>query len=217
MAYDKVVDSGVLDAGMTEVAQAIRAKGGTTEQLAWPDGFKSAIESIETGITPTGSVAISENGTYDVTAKATAVVNVLNNHLRFVYNNPADVSGRDGEFVLIVTGDDTLKQVRSLDSLVVIYHASGDAPCVRSAIAMNVLLDLPIYNFNTGGQFFQACKRVGADGNVTGANSIGPTDDTGITSGPGRIYITENGDLRIYGNTTAYPIRAGEIVVDVLW
>lgn len=216
MAYDKVVDSGVLDAGMTEVAQSIRAKGGTTEQLAWPDGFKSAIESIETGITPTGSVAISENGTYDVTAKATAVVNVLNNHLRFVYNNPADVSGYNNAFVLIVTGDDTLKQVRSLDSLVVIYHASGDAPCVRSAIAMNVLSDLPIYNYNSG-PFFQACNRIDANGIARGANSVGITDDTNIVSGSGRIYITENGDLRIYGNTDAYPIRAGEIVVDVLW
>lgn len=216
MAYDKVVDSAQLDAGMTEVAQAIRAKGGTTEQLAWPDGFKAAVESIETGITPTGSVAISENGTYDVTEKATAVVNVLNNHLRFVYNNPADVSGRNNAFVLIVTGDNTLKQVRNLDSLVVIYHASGDAPCVRSAIAMNVLEDLPIFNYSAG-PFFQACKRVDAKGNVTGANSVGITDDTDITSGPGRIYITEDGDLRIYGNTNAYPIRAGEIVVDVLW
>lgn len=93
MAYDKVVDSAQLDAGMTEVAQAIRAKGGTTAPLAWPDGFKAAVEGIETGITPTGSIEIGENGTYDVAEKATAVVNVLNNHLRFVYNNPADVSG----------------------------------------------------------------------------------------------------------------------------
>lgn len=216
MAYDKVVDSAQLDAGMTEVAQAIRAKGGTTEQLAWPDGFKAAVESIETGITPTGSIAIGENGTYDVADKATAVVNVLSNHLRFVYNNPADVSGYGNAFVLIASGDDTLKQVRSLDSLVVIYRASGDAPCVRSAIAMNVLEALPIYNFGAG-PFFQASKRVDAEGNVTGANSVGLTDDTNITSGSGRIYITEDGDLRIYSNTNAYPIRAGEIVVDVLW
>lgn len=216
MAYDKVVDSGALDAGMTEVAQAIRVKGGTTEQLAWPEGFKSAIAGIETGITPTGSVEISSNGTYDVTEKATAVVNVLNNHLRFVYNNPADVSGYEDAFVPVVTGDDTLKQVRNLDSLVVIYRASGDAPCVRSAIAMNVKMDLPIYGF-ADGNFFQASKRVDAAGKITGANSVGLTDDTNITSGPGRIYITEDGDLRIYGNTNAYPIRAGEIVVDVLW
>ena len=46
MALDKVVDSAVLDAGMTAVADAIRAKSGTTEPLAWPDGFKAAIEAI---------------------------------------------------------------------------------------------------------------------------------------------------------------------------
>lgn len=49
MAYDKVVDSAALDAGMTAVADAIRAKAGTTEPLAWPDGFKAAIEAISGG------------------------------------------------------------------------------------------------------------------------------------------------------------------------
>lgn len=46
MALDKVVDSSALDAGMTSVADAIRAKAGTTDQLLWPDGFKAAIEGI---------------------------------------------------------------------------------------------------------------------------------------------------------------------------
>ena len=49
MALDKVVDSAALDAGMTAVADAIRAKAGTTEPLAWPDGFKAAIEAISVG------------------------------------------------------------------------------------------------------------------------------------------------------------------------
>lgn len=49
MALDKVVDSAALDAGMTAVADAIRAKAGTTEPLAWPDGFKAAIEAISDG------------------------------------------------------------------------------------------------------------------------------------------------------------------------
>ena len=49
MALDKVVDSAALDAGMTSVADAIRAKTGTTEPLAWPDGFATAIREIETG------------------------------------------------------------------------------------------------------------------------------------------------------------------------
>ena len=49
MALDKVVDSAALDAGMTAVADAIRAKAGTTGPLAWPDGFATAISGIETG------------------------------------------------------------------------------------------------------------------------------------------------------------------------
>ena len=49
MALDKVVDSAALDAGMTAVADVIRAKAGTTEPLAWPDGFKAAIEAISGG------------------------------------------------------------------------------------------------------------------------------------------------------------------------
>lgn len=51
MALDKVVDSAALDAGMTIVADAIRAKAGTTDPLAWPDGFKSAVEGITGGAT----------------------------------------------------------------------------------------------------------------------------------------------------------------------
>ena len=49
MAFDKVVDSAALDAGMKSVADAIRAKTGTTDLLAWPDGFKAAVEGIQTG------------------------------------------------------------------------------------------------------------------------------------------------------------------------
>ena len=49
MAIDKVVDSAVLDAGMVTVADAIRAKAGITDQLVWPEGFKTAVDGIQTG------------------------------------------------------------------------------------------------------------------------------------------------------------------------
>lgn len=49
MAYDKVIDSAKLDADLTTVADAIRNKGGTSEALAFPAGFVSAIEAIEAG------------------------------------------------------------------------------------------------------------------------------------------------------------------------
>ena len=60
MAIDKAVDSAALDAGMLSVADAIRAKAGTTGQLAWPDGFITAISGIETGGGGASWVTISE-------------------------------------------------------------------------------------------------------------------------------------------------------------
>ena len=67
MAFDKVVDSAVLDAGMKSVADAIRAKAGTTDLLAWPDGFKAAVEGIQTGGGggSTSDVAMKDVNFYD--------------------------------------------------------------------------------------------------------------------------------------------------------
>lgn len=49
MAYDKVVDSAKLDADITVVADAIRAKAEITDQLAFPEGMASAIYTISGG------------------------------------------------------------------------------------------------------------------------------------------------------------------------
>lgn len=49
MAIDKAIDSAVLDSNLTAVANAIRAKGGTSDPLAFPDGFVSAVEAIQAG------------------------------------------------------------------------------------------------------------------------------------------------------------------------
>ena len=49
MALDKAVDSAQLNADLTAVADAIRTKGGTSDSLAYPDGFVTAIQAIQTG------------------------------------------------------------------------------------------------------------------------------------------------------------------------
>lgn len=49
MAIDKAVDSSVLDAGLTSVADAIRAKTGGTDLLAFPEGMVEAIGGISGG------------------------------------------------------------------------------------------------------------------------------------------------------------------------
>lgn len=80
MAVDKLVDSTQLDADLTNVANAIRTKGGTSAQMAFPAGFVSAVNAIPTGVTPTGTkqISITQNGTTteDVTNYANAEITV---------------------------------------------------------------------------------------------------------------------------------------------
>lgn len=69
MAYDKVIDSELLEADLTTVADAIREKGGTSETLIFPDGFVSAVKAISgsgailTVTAPSGvTVEVSKDG-----------------------------------------------------------------------------------------------------------------------------------------------------------
>lgn len=60
MAVDKLVDSAQLDADLTSVANAIRAKSGGSSQLAFPSGFVNEIGNISTG---GGTTAIIDSNT----------------------------------------------------------------------------------------------------------------------------------------------------------
>lgn len=65
MAFDKVVDSSVLDAGLKQIADAIRAKAGTSGNMAFPTAMAEAIAAIEagggSGGMSSGTITFSEN------------------------------------------------------------------------------------------------------------------------------------------------------------
>lgn len=76
MAIDKAVDSGALDTALTYTADRIRAKTGSTDQIAWDaeKGFGAAVDAIDVGgvgrltFTPaenTQSVEVPFNKTFD--------------------------------------------------------------------------------------------------------------------------------------------------------
>ena len=65
MATYKIVNSEQLDADLTTLADAIRAKCGTTDTLSFPDGMKSAVEAMST--VDIGSLKVLFGGTYYLT------------------------------------------------------------------------------------------------------------------------------------------------------
>ena len=78
MALDKVVDSAVLDAQLTSIADAIRSKGGTTDQLTLA-GMVDAINAIQTG---SGGIQ-SASGEYSI-AEDVASLNIDISAIGFV-------------------------------------------------------------------------------------------------------------------------------------
>jgi len=73
MAVDKLVDGTQLDLDLTNIANAIRAKGETSANLSFPSGFISAIQSIPTGVQ---NITIK---TVTVDSDKTSVFNLLSN------------------------------------------------------------------------------------------------------------------------------------------
>ena len=85
MALDKAVDSAQLNADLTAVADAIRTKGGTSAQLAFPDGFVSAVQAIEGApdlqivvTTSAGATVTATKGSKTVSGTADVVVGTAN-------------------------------------------------------------------------------------------------------------------------------------------
>ena len=137
---------------------------------------------------------------------------------RYTYDNPADISGT-GSYITVVSQDAELARVRSLGTLVVLYHLTGDSACTKSGIACNTAGYLPYYNFDITAATYGGVKRLTADGSISSnvSQRVPIDDDTELSNGSGRVYITPEGDLRIYGNTVAYPIKAGKVLVEVIW
>lgn len=175
-------------------------------------------DSVIATLNETGTKTLKTSEKYcedDITVSYTkSAAPVETNHRRYEYDNPAAVSGA-GNYITVVSGDETLKQVRSLDTLLVVCRMTGTVSCVKCCLGMNALKAYPINYFSTN---YQSVLRYNTDGVINdNKTDYAVDDDTNINAGSGRIYITPEGDLRIYGNTGAYPILAGEIIVDVLW
>ena len=214
MGTNYIVDG----ADLTAIADSIREKTNLTTGLQVSE-MPSAIDGIPGVSPPSGTVNITENGTKNIAGYAEALVTVRNgtNNIHIEYENPSDISGA-GSYITVATGSNILKQVRSLDTLIVISHFSGEGARVHCAIGYNSAYYAPILGGTNGTPSKQSSIRVTADGGYNDRSmEYSLIDDTSLSTGSGRAYITPDGDLRLYGNTSSYPIKAGRVIVDVLW
>ena len=99
---------------LTNIADAVRYKTGTNGKMLLSD-IPDKIRNIE-GIVPSGSIEVTENGTYDVTTKQTVFVNVpsqapvldsLSVTANGTYTPASGTDGFDEVVVNIPTGEET--------------------------------------------------------------------------------------------------------------
>lgn len=90
MALDKLVDSTQLNADLTSIANAIRTKGGTAASLAFPQGFVSAVEAIETG---GGGYTIDDLASTGITGNINIGVGTIKKNAFAYQNGITGVSG----------------------------------------------------------------------------------------------------------------------------
>ena len=124
-------------ADLTAVANAIREKGGTSEQLSCPDGFVSAIQAIQTGVPLQIAVATNAGATVTATKGSKTV------------SGTADTSGHctltvdeAGTWTVTVATASTTKT-----SDVVVGISNADLPLVD-----------PVFGNNSWADIIKACQ-----------------------------------------------------------
>lgn len=178
MAYDKVVDSTFLDGGLTLIADAIREKNGSADELLFPDDFVTAIAAIEGG----GSGA-----TLVVNSSGTGIVTVSNAELGKSYSKAVTMGG-SVEFKGLATGTWTVTLSNDIQSTTQTVSIAADYSVAVAFFAATINITYPEGSTCTatdGVSTFTAPDTSGTWALVvpnTGTWTISATDGTDTTS-----------------------------------
>lgn len=148
MSVDKLVDSTQLDSDLTSVANAIRTKGGTSGQLAFPADFVSAIAAIPSG----GSGITISPMDYNVSIKnaRSGTVNVT----RVLYNSTTLLSALGANIVAGSTSTDSD------------FATDGTHIWFRATPVTDISYNGSSATFDKSGTYFQVTIPAGFDGSI---------------------------------------------------
>ena len=172
------------------IADAIRSKNGRSDTYTVSQ-MPSAIESIQTGTVEANRLA------YTGTITETVV--------------------GSGAYAVLVK-DPLLAELRSNENLFVRvdFDIEPTAYTIKRSWAQNTIGIIP---YISTGEQYQFIFRFDSSADNGMQNSVYKIfDNTQRTSGTGRLYITEDGELQIYSNSGSnYAIRPSNYTVTVEW
>ena len=232
--------------GKSQVASAITDKGVATASDAAFAQMAQNIRAIQTGVTPSGSISISANGTYDVTDKAQAVVNVGASPTlipkTITQNGTYNASGDNADGYSAVT---VAVPVGSNNSRC--YQVTLDSDAMGAQVVFNPDGDPDIAAHRNDSSFvagFMALFNIAASStraliasnNVIHSNasptpygiymrsssagvagvSVSKTVSSAQESSPGTISVDSSGVISAF-SSSSYPLRAGTYIVICGW
>lgn len=192
MAFDTVIDKAQLEKEMTATADAIRTKIGDASPIEWSadTGFANAIQSIQTG-------SIEEN--------------------RRIYRGTIiEAVVGSGKYVVLVK-DGILAEHRNDDTLFVRveFDFEPTAYSIKKTWGANRVDTIPVSSTVVHQQTLRWDANVS---NSYASNNFALNDVTTPESNVGRVLITEEGELRVYSNSSSnYAIRPSNYTVTVEW